>query len=70
MFDQQCWVIKKGEYYINPDFKALFTGITTGFTAYTNKETMEKDLKMLGEEYYSKYINLKDVPKGERVYID
>lgn len=71
MFDQQCWVIKnKDGYYVNPDFKALFTGITTGFTGYINKETMKKDLEMLGERYHAEYINLKDIPKGERVYED
>lgn len=71
MFNQQCWVIKnKDGNYVNSDFRALFTGITTGFTGYTNEETMKKDLEMLGQEYYSEYINLKDVPKGKRVYRD
>lgn len=70
MFDLYCWVIKKGEYYVNAKFGALFTGITTGFTGYTNEETIKKDLEMMGEDYYSRYINLKDIPKGERVYRD
>lgn len=69
MFDQQCWVIKNEDgYFVNAKFGVLFTGITTGFTAYTNEETMKKDLEMMGEDYYSRYINLKDIPKGERVY--
>ncbi len=68
MKDEQCWVIKKGEYYVNPKYKALFTGQCTGFTFYSNEETMRKDLDMLREGYYSEYINLRDVPKGERIY--
>ncbi len=68
MFDQQCWVIKKDGYYVNAKFKALFSGLTTGFTGYTNEETIKKDLEKLGQGYYSEYINLKDVPKGKRVY--
>lgn len=70
MKDEQCWVIKKGKYYVNPKYKALFSGHATGFTGYTNKETMQKDLDMLGDGYYSEFINLRDVPDGERVYLE
>lgn len=71
MFDQQCWVIKNEDgYFVNAKFGALFIGITTGFIAYDNEETARKDLDKLGREYYLEYINLKDIPKGERVYID
>lgn len=71
MFDLYCWVIKKGEYYVNAKFGALFTGITTGFTGYTNEETMKKDLEMMGgleEGYYYEQVNTNEIPKGERVY--
>lgn len=68
MFDQECWVIKKDKYYVNAKFKALFTGITTGFTGYTNEETMKKDLEKLSEGYYSEFVNLQDVPDGRRIY--
>lgn len=35
---EQCWVIKnKDGYYVNPNFGALFTGITTGFVCFNNK---------------------------------
>jgi hypothetical protein len=71
MFDQQCWVIKNQDgYYVNAKFRALFSGITTGFTGYANKETMQKDLGRLGEGYHSEYINLKNIPKGKRVYLE
>jgi hypothetical protein len=53
---------------VNAKFKALFSGLTTGFTGYTNELAIKKDLDMLGEGYYSEYINLRDVPKGERIY--
>jgi len=68
--DEMCWVIKNQEgYYVNPKFGALFDGYTTGFVFYGKKEILKKNLKMLGEGYYSEYLNLKDVPQGERVYI-
>lgn len=71
MFDQQCWVIRNEDgYFVNAKFGALFTGITTGFIVYNNEETARKDLDKLGREYYLEYINLKDIPKGERVYIE
>lgn len=67
----QCWVIKKGEYFVNADFKALFTGRVTGFVGYSNKDRMQKDLDKLGgsgEVYYSEQVNLNTIPKGVRVY--
>lgn len=65
----KCWVIKnKDGYYVNPDFTALFTGKTTGFTGYINKATMQKDLEKLGAGYYAEYIDLKEIPKGKRIY--
>ncbi len=67
--DRQVWVIKNQDgYYVNPDFQVLFTGHTSGFITYSNKETMEEDLEMLGEGYYSEYININDIPKGERIF--
>jgi len=69
MFDQQCWVIKnKDGYFVNAKFGALFSGLTTGFVGYDDEERAMEDLDMLGEGYYSEYINLRDVPKGERIY--
>jgi len=69
MQQERCWVIKNQDnYYVNPKFKVLFTGLCTGFTGYTDKETMQKDLDMLGEGYYSEYIYYKNIPEGRRVY--
>ena len=70
MFDELCWVIKKDNFYVNAKFNAFFTGITTGFTGYSNEETMQKDLQRLGEGYHAVYLNLKDVPRGERIYLE
>jgi len=68
MKDEQCWVIKKEGYYVNPKYRSLYTGIATGFTFYSSEETMKKNLEALGEGFHSDYINLKDVPDGERIY--
>lgn len=68
MQNEKVWVIKKGEYYVNAKFRALFSGRTTGFTGYTNELTMQKDLEKLGEGYYSEYVNFNDIPDGERFY--
>jgi hypothetical protein len=70
--NQQCWVIKKGKYYVNAGFKALFTGRTTGFVGYDKDKEgiMKKDLEMLGEGYYAEYINFREIPDGERIYLD
>lgn len=69
MLNEFVWVIKNQDgYYVNAKFKALFTGHTTGFTFYSKKETMQKNLDTLGEGYYAEYINLKDIPDGKRVY--
>ena len=67
----QCWVIKKGEYYVNVGFKALFTGRTTGFVGYVSKEKMQRDLDRLGgvgEGYYCEQVDLSEIPLGERIY--
>ncbi|MCE5220169.1 MAG: hypothetical protein LLF98_02580 [Clostridium sp.] len=53
--------IKGGHYY------TLYNGITTGFTFYENKKTMDNDLKILGEGFYTEYISLKDIPDGIRI---
>ena len=70
--NQECWVIKnKGGYYVNADFRALFTGRTSGFVGYDNRMEAEKDLERLGGEregYNCKQVNLNDVPRGKRVY--
>lgn len=68
MKNEMVWVIKKGEYFVNPKFRALFSGITSGFTGYTNEQTMLKDLEILGADYYSEFINLRDIPDGKRIY--
>jgi hypothetical protein len=69
--NQMVWVIKKGEYFVNADFRALFTGRASGFVGYSNKERMQKDLDKLGgsgEGYYNEQVNLNTIPKGVRVY--
>jgi len=69
--NQQCWIIKKGEYYVNANFKALFTGRTSGFVGYIEKDRMQIDLDKLGgleKGYYCEQVNLNEVPRGERVY--
>ena len=69
--DERCWVIKNEDgYYVNAKFRALFTGLCTGFTGYMNEDVMKKDLDMLGENYHAEYIWYKDIPEGERVYLD
>lgn len=68
--DKEVWVIKKDGYYVNANFKALFSGLCTGFTGYTNEDTMKEDLEMLGEGYYAEYIRYDEISDGERVYID
>ncbi len=70
MPNEMVWVIKKGEYYVNPKYRALFTGHTDGFTFYSNEEIVKEKLAILDEGYYSEYINLRDIPEGERVYYD
>jgi hypothetical protein len=64
------WVIKKGEYYVNPNFRVLLTGHADGFICYNNKETMQRDLNVLGEGYYSEYIRYNDIPDGERIKLN
>ncbi len=67
---EMVWVIKNSRgYYVNPKFKALFTGRTSGFTAYTNEDLVIQYLNVLGEGYHSEYISRKDIPDGERVFI-
>lgn len=69
MPNQECWVIKNQDgYYVNPRFRALFSGHATGFTFFTIEETAKKRLGKLGEGYYLEYVNLNDIPDGERVY--
>lgn len=71
MPDEQCYVIKNEDgYYVNAKFRALFTGITSGFSGYGDENEARKDLERLGRGYHLEYINLKDVPKGERIYKD
>lgn len=67
---EMVWVIKKGDYYVNPNFKALFTGRNvTGFTWWTNGQTALNKLEGLGEGYKVEYIDLDDIPlNGVRVY--
>lgn len=68
MPNQQCWVIKKGKYFVNADFGALFTGRTTGFVGYSDKDRMQRDLDKLGKGFYSEQVDLNEIPKGIRVY--
>ncbi|MFA6843706.1 MAG: hypothetical protein WCR33_04820 [Bacilli bacterium] len=64
------YVIKKEDgLYVNAKFGALFTGRTSGFSGYGDKEEMKKDLEKLGDGYYGEYINLNEIPIGERVYL-
>ncbi len=71
--DERVWVIKNSEgYYVNPKFKALFSGLCSGFIFYDKdkEETIQKDLDMLGVGYHSEQVNLNEVADGVRVYID
>lgn len=73
MQDEQCWVIKKGEYYVNANFGALFSGVTTGFIFYSSEDLAKEKLNKLDEldnRYYIEYMNLKDIPNGERVHVE
>lgn len=69
MSSQRCWVIKNRDgLFVNADFGALFSGRTTGFTGYDSEARMKEDLERLGSGYYSEYIDLWSIPRGERVY--
>lgn len=68
--DEKVWVIKRGNYYVNPKYQSLYTGRATGFTFYSNEETMRKRLDELGEGYSCEYIGLNGIPDGERIYIN
>lgn len=70
MKDEMIWVIKRGPYYVNPNFITFYTGLTTGFTAWTNKETMQKQLDRLDEGYYSEFVNYNSIPDGEKIYLE
>jgi hypothetical protein len=71
MQDKMVYVIKnENGYYVNPKFGALFSGITSGFIFYNNKDIIKQDLKKLNDKHYSEYINLKDIPRGKRIYYD
>lgn len=73
MQDEMVWVIKKDGLFVNPKFRALFSGYTSGFTFYNNEETAKDKLDKLGglnDGYYIEYINLKNIPKGKRIYDD
>jgi len=70
MQDEMVWVIKnENGYFVNANFGALFTGRTSGFSGYGREEEMKKDLEKLGEGFKAKYINMNEIPRGERVYI-
>jgi len=67
--DEMCWVIKNQDgLFVNPKFRALFSGITSGFTGYVDENILKEDLEMLGEGYHCEYINYNEIPMGERVY--
>ena len=69
--DERVGVIKDRDgHFVNPKYQSLFTGLCTGFTGYTNEDALKKHLEMLGEGYYAEYINIREIPDGERVYLD
>lgn len=52
-----------------------YTGKTTGFTFYSNRETLISKLKKLqelndnydfGKEFHTEYIDIKKIPQGKR----
>ncbi len=70
MLDENVWVIRdKNGYFVNPNFKALFTGHATGFVFYTNEDIVRKKLDILGDGFYVEYVNLGDIPDGARVWV-
>ena len=69
MQSEMVYVIKNEDgYYVNAKFGALFTGRNSGFSGYGDEGMVKKDLERLGEGYYAEYVNLCDIPKGERIY--
>ena len=74
MQNEMVYVIKNQDgLFVNPKFRALFSGITSGFTFYGSEDLAREKLSRLGgldelNGCYLDYINLKDVPRGERIY--
>lgn len=56
-------------------FYCSFTGLTTGFTFYSNELTAKRELEELrnfnnkynfGKKFYLEYIDIKKIPNGKR----
>jgi hypothetical protein len=69
MLNEMVWVIRNEDgYFVNPKYGSLYTGITSGFMGHTREEEVKKSLERLGEGYSVEYVNLSDIPNGERIY--
>lgn len=53
----------------NKIFCVTYDGMAVGFTYYTNKKTVQKDLNKIGENYKLSTVELLTLPKGKRTNI-